>query len=246
MTAELEAGAVDRVARFVRDVEPLFAREMPVSFDPVQMTFLQKLVREATLKQGVNVEKADFFKAVVALDYFMDVVAARSTLLDDVKVIVEELEKMHELLDPDLELLIRYTGHFVNKDLKGAKHFKARDPIAKRHEKTNALAAGEATPDLFDRAVARMVCDLVVTEEARRLLGGFRGRNDLRAIVLVDAVLAVLPREAVGAPAGEALARGDVFAAACECLLALAASCATWSIREHVERRRARLAGGTT
>ncbi len=53
----------ERIGRFVRDVEPLSTRERAISFDPVQTSFLQNLVREKVLTKGVTVKKTEFFKA---------------------------------------------------------------------------------------------------------------------------------------------------------------------------------------
>jgi hypothetical protein len=238
-----------RVGAFLRDVPPVFTREMPVSFDPVQTTFLQKLVREGVLKANVTVEKRDFFKGIVYLDHFTGVIAGRDTLLEDVSVIVEELEKMHEYLDVDLELLVRYSGLYAKNELKGGKLFEkaAAAEIARRHEKTNArpvdAPAGDPTAvDLFHRAVARMVLDLVRTDEARAALPAIQGRNDLKAAIFADAILGALPPAEVPAEAVDRLAEGRVHDAAVLLAEALVRSSAGWSLRSHVDAIRARLA----
>src|SRR4051812_20631878 len=131
---------IQQLGRFLRDVPPLHETEKAVSFDPVQTTFLQKLVREATLQEGVTVDKKDFFAAIACLDYFTEVIAARSTILHDIAVVVEELDKMADYLDPDLELLVRYIAVYITKDLKGDQLFKkgSLEAIARRHERSNA------------------------------------------------------------------------------------------------------------
>ena len=130
------------LAAFLEEVPPLHTAEKAVSFDPVQMMFLQKLCREATLAKGVSVRKEDFFRAIVYVDYFTEVVAGRPTLLSDVEVVVEELERMHEYLDPDLELLVRYSGIYAVKDLKGDKLLAEPSlrQIAQRHARSDARA----------------------------------------------------------------------------------------------------------
>lgn len=236
---------MDEVARFLRDVEPLWTAEKPVSFDPVQTTFLQKLVRESALQGGVTIRKEDFFAGIVFADYFMEVIAARTTLIDDVKVLVEELEKIDPYLDTDLELLVRYTGIYIGKDLKGEGLFKPNplSQIARRHEKTNtAVTAGGGPADLFDRAVARMLLDLTRTAPVQAYLPKVASRNDLRAAILADAVIAALPG---GAPADAlaSLERGEIVPCVTSLLAALVAASKDWSLRSHVEHMARRHAG---
>ncbi len=229
-----------QVGRFLRDVPPLHETEKPVSFDPVQTTLLQKLVREATLQEGIAVKKEEFFAAIVCLDYFTEVVAARPTILHDIAVLVEELDKMADYLDPDLELVVRYVGVYVGRDLKGEQLFKAGSvsAIERRHERTNTPpAAGAPTTDLFHVAVGRMVCDLARRAEVRAYLSRVSGRNDLRAALLVDAILTALPE----APVPAALTEGRIVPTLLELLAALHRASASWSLREHVDKIKARL-----
>ncbi len=229
-----------QVGRFLRDIPSLHETEKPVSFDPVQTTLLQKLVREATLQEGIAVKKEEFFAAIVCLDYFTEVVAARSTILHDIAVLVEELDKMADYLDPDLELVVRYVGVYVGRDLKGEQLFKAGSvaAIERRHERTNTPpAAGAPGTDLFHLSVGRMVCDLVRRAEVREALSRVTGRNDLRAALLVDAILTALPEEPVPA----ALAEGRVLPTLLELLQTLHRASASWSLREHVDKIKARL-----
>jgi hypothetical protein len=226
------------IGRFLRDVPPLHETEKAVSFDPVQTTFLQKLVREATLQEGVTVDKRDFFAAIACLDYFTEVIAGRSTILHDIAVVVEELDKMADYLDPDLELLIRYIGVYITKDLKGDQLFKkgSLDAISRRHQKTNApVATSGGEVDLYYRAVGRFVCDQAKRPEVRAYLAGVNGRNDLRAALLVDAIWSALPGETV------AIAEGKILDALLQLLQTLTQQALTWSLREHVERLKARL-----
>lgn len=230
----------ERIGRFLRDAAPLWTAEKPVSFDPVQTCYLQGLVRESTLQGGVTVKKEEFFAAVVFIDWFTEVVAAGQTLVEDVKVLVEELEKIDEFLDPDLELLVRYAGLHAVKELKGPKLFAAasRGAIEKRHAKTNAAidwtAATQGPLDPFHQAVGRMVRDQVKRDEARAALATFEGRNDLRAGLVADALLRAVPA-AEAAPGLNLLAAGKPFEAALALLEALVKQSAGWSLKAHVD-----------
>ncbi|MBI3267537.1 MAG: hypothetical protein HYZ53_00835 [Planctomycetes bacterium] len=241
-----------RIGAFLRDVPPLFTTEKPVSFDPVQTTFLQKLVRESALKANVTIRKEDFFKGIVYLDYFAEVVAGRAAIFEDVAVLVEELEKLHDYLDVDLELVVRYSGLYLIKDLKGEQHFRAGSlsQLVRRHERTNERpaagapgAAGDGETDLFHRAVGSFLCDLVVRPETQACLASFQGRNDLRAALLADAVLAALSPAEADPEAVAALAAGDVVKACTGLLAALVRASAGWSLKTYVERLHARMKG---
>jgi hypothetical protein len=229
---------IDAVGRLLRDLPPLHETEKPVSFDPVQTTFLQKLVREQTLQEGVTVKKDEFFAAIACLDYFTEVIAARTTVLADVAVVVEELDKMADYLDPDLELLTRYLGVYIAKDLKGDQLFKkgSLDVIGRRHEKGNTRPPRGGEVDLFHRAVGRFVCEQARHAEVKHVLAKLDGRNDLRAALLCDAILTAMPQ---AAPA--ALGEGKVLTALTELLQKLTADAHHWSLRDHVDRLKARL-----
>jgi hypothetical protein len=229
------------LGRCLRDLPPLHETEKPVSFDPVQTLVLQKLVRETTLQEGIAVKKEDFFAAIVCLDYFTEVIAARGTVLGDIAVLVEELDKMADYLDPDLELLVRYLGVYIGKDLKGDQMWKpgSLSTIERRHERTNTppAARGDQAVDLFHLAVGRMVGDLARHAEVRRVLSRLTHRNDLRAALLVDAILMALPDE----PSPPALAEGKILQALLALLAALTRAASSWSLRAHVDAIKARL-----
>jgi hypothetical protein len=61
------------------------------------------------------------------------------------------------------------------------------------------------------------------------------GRNDLRAALLVDAIWSAMPSQTV------TLAEGKVLDALIPLLQGLTAQAANWSLRDHVERLKARL-----
>jgi len=239
-----------RVGYFFKEVQPLYTDEKPISFDPVQMSFLQGLVRQDVLQAGVTIAQQDFFKGIVYLDYFTQVISGRSTLLQDVNVIVQELEKMHEYLDVNLELLVRYSGLFIINDLKGQRFFRAssRKQMARRHERTNrAVNWPKGDPgaglDLFHLALGRMISEMICGDEVADCLSSFRGSNDLRATVVADSLLGVLGPEEVSPAAIEALAASDVQGANLELLSALVKSCEGWSLRKYVDQIKDRLEG---
>lgn len=235
----------NRIGILLREVDPLFTKDKPISFDPVQMTVLQNLVRPAVLQAKVTVAKKDFFKAILFLDYFTEVVAGRGTVLDDIGVIVEELDNMADYLDPDLIVLVRYCGLFINSDLNGKRFFRKASirNLRRRHDLTNAQITWPDSDalDLFHNAVGRLVADQISDPRIRGALEALVGRNDLRAAILADAVLTALPADEVGDAALAALADGDVLTAAVALLEDLATSCAGWSLRDYVQALRARL-----
>jgi hypothetical protein len=230
--------AMDHLALVLRDLPPLHRSEKRVTFDPVQMTFLQKLVRESALQGGVTLRKDDFFKGLVFADTFMELLAARATLWDDVRVIVDELEKIHPYLDVDLGLLVRYSGIYLAKELRGEALFKPASiaQIQKRHERANARAehTSPAPPDLFDRAVARFAEDMLAHARIRNVMGRLDARADLRAAFLADAILAVVPESNLPAAAKDALDAAEMGKALPELFRALLDFCKDLSLKDYV------------
>ena len=234
-----------RIGAFLRDVPPLFTAEKPVSFDPVQMTFLQKLVRESALKSAIAVKKDDFFRAILYLDWFAEIVAARPAILGDVAVVVEELERMEEYLDPDLTLVVRYSGVYATKDLRGAELVRpaSLEQIGKRHERANtrASSAGERDVDLFYLAAGRFVAEMCDRPELAPSLARIEGRADLRAVVAIDCILGSLAPAEIGDAARAALETGAILGAAGALLGDLVRAAPSFSLKSHVERLRAEL-----
>lgn len=253
----MDSPSVWQVGAFLREVPPLFRTEKPVSFDPVQTAFLQRLVRESALGPGVAIAKEDYFKGIVYLDYFAEVVAGRGTLLEDMRILAEELEKLHEYLDPTLEMVVHYSGLYVTRELKGEKLFAPSSlaQIAARHQRGNQRAAGQAVtdgtmsacgdspeaPDRFYLALGRLVCDLFTESRIVARLGRVLGRNDLRAAIAADCILPWLPASETGEPVFAALDSGDFGGAFTRLLSSLVRTGQAWSLRHAVEQTRERL-----
>jgi hypothetical protein len=150
------------------------------------------------------------------------------------------LDKMADYLDPDLELLTRYIGVYISKDLKGDQLFKkgSIEAITRRHERSNTVPPSSGgAPDLYDRAVGAFVRDLARRPEVQSYFSAVTGRNDLRAALLCDAILSAMPETPVPAALGE----GKMLTALLELLAALTRAAPGWSLREHVERLKAQL-----
>jgi hypothetical protein len=239
--------AAARIGAFLRDLPPLFTGEKPVSFDPVQTTFLQKLVRESTLKGAITVAKEDFFRAILYLDWFAEIVAARPAILTDIAVVVEELERMEEYLDPDLTLVVRYSGVYAVKDLRGVELVgrASLEQLARRHERANTrpAARGPAEVDLFHLAVGRFVAEMCAHPELAPALARCEGRADLRALVAMGCLLDALAPGEVGPAVRAALAAGDLLAATGALLGDLVRSSRGFSLAAHVARLHAALVG---
>ena len=228
----------------MRDLPPLWTDEKPVSFDPVQTTFLQKLVRAKALSASISVKKEDFFAAVVYLDAFAELVAGRPTLLDDVGVIVSDLEARHPYLDPDLELIVRYSAVHVQKDLGGERFFRKATlrEVGKRRDVSDGRpVVGPVAVDLFHEAVGRRVADCFTAPVVRDALPGITSRNDLRLALVCDQVLACSgPPDALTT---DAIARGAWSEAALAALQPFVALRGGESLAAYVEAAHARLEG---
>lgn len=228
----------------MRDLPALWTDEKPVSFDPVQTTFLQKLVRAKALSASISVKKEDFFAAVAYLDTFAELVAGRPTLLDDVGVIVADLEARHPYLDPDLELLVRYSAVHVQKDLGGERFFRKATlrEVGKRREVSDAKpVAGPEVIDLFHEAVGRRVADCFTTDVVRSALPALSSRNDLRLALVVDRVLGC--GDPPDAETTDAIARGAWVEAVLGALKPFVAMRGGESLAAYVEAAHARLEG---
>lgn len=240
------ASTADRLGSFLRDLPPLFTDEKPVSFDPVQTSFLQKLVRGKALSASISVKKEDFFKAIVYLDTFAEILAGRPTLLDDVGVIVADLESRHAYLDPDLGLLVRYSAVHVEKDLGGERFFRKATvrEVGKRKEISDATPIARPDPvDLFYRAAGWMIADLFATDPVRDAIPRVSTRNDLRLAVVVDAILAT-HAEPPAADTLAALAAGEWAVAALSALKPFVAAVGARSLAAYVEDAHRKLDGG--
>ncbi|MBT5021235.1 hypothetical protein HON01_00300, partial [Candidatus Woesearchaeota archaeon] len=81
-----------------------------INFDPLQMTFLHKMVSEDVLNEKIVVTKDDYFKSVVFIDYLTGVLLNSKSICKTFQKFEQRLEEKNEFLDPDLELIVKYSA----------------------------------------------------------------------------------------------------------------------------------------
>jgi hypothetical protein len=231
----------------LRALPPLSTDEKAISFDPVQIFMLQRLVRPRLLAAGITIEKADYFKGVIFLDYFTEVIAGQTTILEDIGVLVEELEKLDDYLDVDLELVVRYAALYVLNELKGHRFFRKamRKQVRKRHLTFDRFPMGNRDADFFHEAVGKLVADMLHTEPVRTAARNCGSASDLRAALFCDAMLEILPPDTVPPEVSPLLRDEELDRTALVLLSTLVEEAEGWSLKAYVEAAQTRLQGGS-
>lgn len=81
-------------------------KQYVLNFDPAENIVLNKFVSDDMLNKKFNVEENDFFKAVIAVDYYCDIMARSYSVVDSMYSFAKELEKSNPDLDPRMDSLV--------------------------------------------------------------------------------------------------------------------------------------------
>jgi hypothetical protein len=169
-------------------------KKYAINFDPVETTYLDKLISEQTLNKRIIVDKKDFFKTIVFLDYFVNILSNETGLLDELYTLAKDLERKHEDLDPDLGLIVRYAGmYYVSQQRKNWVTDNSETTGSERFRTKNKKVGSDYQTQLnispVYEAVGSMVYDLVNNPVLKQEVPKLQTLYDLKAAIFIDSVL---------------------------------------------------------
>jgi hypothetical protein len=198
---------IEHLGAIVKNLMPLHDLEYKVVFNLHENTFFQKLVSKDVLER-VRVKSADYFKALIFLDYFTRVINNNYSVCDNLENLSKALRDQERAKNEDkgekgisyltLETVVFETGLFAKeKRLELGKvdiTKKEENEIKKRYlqeEKVDLNSPDSRKLDPFYEAIGEMVSSQL-SNKIKPYLIGVESRADIGAMVFTDSVLEIL------------------------------------------------------
>lgn len=185
----------ERIGLLLKNLPELHDREYTVGFNMHENTFFRKLVSDALLEKGVRVKPADYFKALLFLDYFSGVLEDDYKVCDNLVTISKKLREDEKASGKNtnasylnIETVVEEAGLCAAEREAGFYSSKPRlKAIRKMYDSCNAkvdfgspsIRKGEP----YYEAIGLKVCELV-SEKRRNMLENAASRAEVLALVL--------------------------------------------------------------
>jgi hypothetical protein len=229
-----------KVGYLLQNMEPESRKKYAINFDPVQTLFLDKLVTQGVLDKRIVIEKGDFFRGIVFLDYMVNIILNRRNILDDLHEIAGELERRQHDLDPDLGLIVRYAGmcylHHAGKNLvrgrTSDRETKERYRSKNKKYEPEHVILRKISP--VYEALGAMVCSLPQDEAIKQELPNMLCLYDIKAAIFVDSVLQFMQDDRVKEKVMAKFQSGDYYRASVLAISGLSKEVAGSTIDEYI------------
>lgn len=190
----LNAQPEARIGYFLQHMPPESKKDYAINFDPVETLFLEKLVTQEVLDKRIIMKAEDFFRGIVFIDYFANIICDDYGVLDDLYKLAIDLEKRNKALDPDISMVVRYSGmyylcHFGKNLVKEGAEKTSSQRYARRNKKCESEYACLRKVSPVYEALGRKVYELAKTDAIRQQLPKLNSLYDLKAAIFVDAIL---------------------------------------------------------
>lgn len=183
-----------KIGYFLQHMPPESKKDYAINFDPVETLFLEKLVTQEVLDKRIIMKAEDFFRGIVFIDYFANIICGDYGVLDDLYKLAIDLEKRNKTLDPDISLFVRYTGMYylchVGKNLvrEGADKVSLQRFTKRNKEYGPQYACLRKISPLYE-ALGKKVHDLAKDDAIKQQLPNIYSLYDLKAALFIDAIL---------------------------------------------------------
>jgi len=207
-----------------------------INFDPMQNTFLNKLVSGSVIGKKINIDAKDFFKGVIFLDYLTNVIFGDYAVIDEVYQLAKELEKVDKNLDPTLKLIVKYSGmHYfqqfrkeiILKDLINVED-KNKGDIGRRyragHRRTNyqkdasenrseygAYSATLCQVSPIYESIGSKIYSFLTNDTVKEKICEAKSTYEVKAAVFVDSILEVLTDTEMRTEVEATIKKGDYY-----------------------------------
>jgi hypothetical protein len=183
-------------------------RDPPPGLNLPGQTFQQKLVAPPILEAHLSIFYNDHLKGQVVVDYFGHVLLGDLKIMDNLRFITEEARKKNPKPMLPLPLILAECGLLLRElppdYLRSGDVRRRRDARDARPDATKISRAA----DPYYLAIAALV-QQQVSAPLQEFLNGTQSRQDLKALLFTDGVLAL----GDSPPARQCLAAGDYLAA---------------------------------
>ncbi len=169
-------------------------RDYRYNFDPLENLYMKKLVSERVLENRIIMDADDYFKGIVFLDYYANVIRGSTSFLSDMYEIAQQLEGLRQDLDPDLKLIVTYTSiSYISQFQMPMRSQNTTSSAIRRHESLNTIISDPYISlreiDPTYSSLASMVCSQFQDERIKGMIPNATGAYDLKALMFTDALL---------------------------------------------------------
>ncbi len=188
---------VERVGALIKNMPFKHSTEYKVQFNLQENTVFQKLISVDVIEKGVRIKPEQYFRGLIFLTYFTDVIENDHQVCDNLVAISKNLreeEKKRNLNSSasylEMDFVMLETGLGIH-DHGDGHYIKEKTAIKARY----AACAGEISLDRqvdpYYVAIGKMVYDMV-SDQHKSFLEKVCSRSELGALIFVDSILGVL------------------------------------------------------
>ena len=187
----------ERVGALIKNMPFKHSTEYKVQFNLQENTVFQKLISVDVIEKGVRIKPEQYFKGLIFLTYFTEVIENDPQVCDNLVAISKNLreeEKKRNINNSasylEMDFVMLETGLGIH-DHGDGHYTKEKTAIKARY----AAGAGEISLDRqvdpYYIAIGKMVYDMV-SDQHKPLLEKVCSRSELGALIFVDSILGVL------------------------------------------------------
>ncbi len=222
----LEIKPEQKVGYLLQNMEPESSKEYAINFDPVETLFLDNLVSEHTLNKRIIMDSEDFFRGIVFLDYLSNIVLNSTRIIDDLYEIAKDLERRDQDLDPDLGLVVRYSGmyYLYQSGREMARQRRLHGSRERYNQKNKAyepeyVILRKISP--VYESLGSMVCSLPKEDAIKEKLPDMLYLYDIKASIFIDSIVKVMEEQGEKDKIMERFNRGEIYEASIDAISAL-------------------------
>jgi len=239
----VSCSASDMIGWLLKGSRNLSDKEFSMNFDPLETVFLQKLVSSNTMNKRVVLRMEDYFKGIVFMDYFSNIVLGDENFIDEMYDISKRLEQINSLIDPDIETVVKYSAihHLTSMGRSMILRSRSeRDAGIDRYARTNYQSdnlhqyVGVRELDSFYSSLGQKVFGLFSNHSVKEQLSGVQGVNDLRALLFIDSALQYIEDTKLKDDVLTRARSGDYYTASVKAITSLSKEATTKSVEDYI------------
>ena len=186
----LQATPETKIGYLLQNMEPESTKEYSINFDPIQVLYLEKLVSQNVVEKRLIMESRDFFKGIVFVDYYTNIIANNCEVIDELYQLAQELERRDANLDPDLNMVIHHIGmHEFTRTVKNKgpiRGARQRYQRKNKHVAPHYVMLKKISP--VYEALGAMVLEQIQNETIKGKLPDMEYLYDIKAAIFIDTV----------------------------------------------------------
>lgn len=212
----------EKLGQLAKNLQPVNTREFDVEYTLYETTFLQKFIPAEMLEKGIRINPAEYFKGLIAVNYFCEVLDGNYDACDNLVKISKRLRSIEKEKKADkglsylpLGITMLEIGLFASEK----NSCQQSDEARKRYERIQN-AGNDRKPDNYYTAIGEMLCEMVA-EERKPMLEHVQSRAELSALIFCDSAISLLKTPDAVKKINEQLAKKEYFSASVTALASL-------------------------